>query len=323
MAQTASILSALLLLGLTALLHLTGTPPAATNKIPGSFRSIPASFSISTDLVLANATKEHQLKRRDVTITWDEAVAKGQRMVDMIQRGGEESPWTTVDQLRANGWTINVISTDQYTEDYNEPGGPYEQLGIDFDENRKIDCRQDRRFANCYEDENTHQDPTDAQFDQVYNAQDRMIAGVYNFSPLYYAELSHPNSPRSDLARYIPQPHKWSDITWVLWTYECMMQHEDPTRLKYIFKHQIVTENTKYIMEQAVGVGVEEFEDEWPGVRYMRGSTQYEALMGTPHAVSMAYLLINHQNDLGGREIESITMFTSFFSYNLLFTLNG
>lgn len=149
-----------------------------------------------------------------------------------------------------------------------------------------------------------------------------MISGIYNFSPLYYAARDHPDVPRQDLARYIPGPHKWSEITWAAWMDICMMQRGDPTSLKYIFKHDVITDNTRYIMEQAVGVGEDDFETEWPGIRYMRGSTHYQALMGTPHGTSMAWLLIDHPNDLRGREIESITMFISDDNYNLLFTLN-
>lgn len=78
-------------------------------------------------------------------------------------------------------------------------------------------------------------------------------------------------------------------------------------------------------MELAANVGEDEFESPWPGIRFVRGSRQYQAIMGTPHGTSVAWLLVDHPRELAGREIESVVMFTteSEERYHLLFTLSG
>ena len=131
--------------------------------------------------------------------------------------------------------------------------------------------------------------------------------------------------PVQQLAPFLPGPHKWSEIVWAIWAGVAQVEDAQPASLKYIFRHEVATANTRHIMELAVNVGEDALDRPWPGVRFVKGSQQYQALMGTPHGTSIAWLLIDHPDDLPGREIESITVFTtdSEERYNLLFTLNG
>ena len=121
----------------------------------------------------------------------------------------------------------------------------------------------------------------------------------------------------------IPDAHRWSEIVWVIWQRQAQSSGADPSSLKYIFKHGIITENTKHIMDLAVSAPENGFSSDYPGETFARGSEQYQALMGTPHGKSMAWLLIDHPNELAEKVIDSITMFTTEGKYQLLFTLSG
>ena len=64
----------------------------------------------------------------------------------------------------------------------------------------------------------------------------------------------------------------------------------------------------------------------WPGQRFTPADDQYMALLGTAHGKGVANLVAQHRNDLGSKNIESITIFaTQSFTQgvwnHMLFTL--
>ena len=150
------------------------------------------------------------------------------------------------------------------------------------------------------------------------------MIGDYNFGCLY--QLQRPKAVAEAAAQglppakeCIPEIWRWSDITWSLWVEQA---GDAASTLKYIFKHHVVTDSTKHIMELAAGVDEDDFGEEWPGTTFQAGSIQFRALMGTPHGKGIAYMLIDRPYGLRGKNIVSITMFvTDADKYNLLFVL--
>lgn len=68
----------------------------------------------------------------------------------------------------------------------------------------------------------------------------------------------------------------------------------------------------------------------WPGQTFRPGSDFFLGLLGTPHGRGVTYLITQHERGLPGKDIESITVFTTEHSglamdeaYHLLFTLTG
>ena len=185
------------------------------------------------------------------------------------------------------------------------------------------------------------QAPTLAVFREIYYVRSRTIIGDYNYGPLYMLN----EKPRADsdnaaglgpAENRLPDIQRWSDITWAVWA-EITRQAQVPNDLKYIFKHDIRTTSTQGIMDLA-GLPDDEhddlpddddidnsFEEEWPGIKFVPGEDEFQALLGTPHGRGIVWMLVDHPNELGGKTIESITMFTagSDDNYNLLFTLTG
>lgn len=185
------------------------------------------------------------------------------------------------------------------------------------------------------------QAPTGAVFREIYNVQSRTIIGDYNYGPLFRLN----EKPRADKDKAeglgpaenrLPDIQRWSDITWAVWA-ELARQLRAHNDLKYIFKHDIRTTSTKGIMELA---GLpddddddlsddddidESFDKEWPGIKYVPGQDEFQALLGTPHGKGIVWMLVDHPDELDGKTIESITMFTAGVdgNYNLLFTLTG
>ena len=77
-------------------------------------------------------------------------------------------------------------------------------------------------------------------------------------------------------------------------------------------------------MDRVAGVEPKQFYNDWPGIRLANGSPRFRALLGTPHGKGIVFLITQHMNDLPGKTVETITMFTDDAGeYSLLFTLSG
>lgn len=54
-------------------------------------------------------------------------------------------------------------------------------------------------------------------------------------------------------------------------------------RLKWIFKHHVITASTMGIMDDAADVPYDTLDEPWPGVTYDAEDEEFQALLGTPH----------------------------------------
>ena len=68
------------------------------------------------------------------------------------------------------------------------------------------------------------------------------------------------------------------------------------------------------------------FKTLWPGVTFNKGTSQFQALLGTVHGKGVVWLLIKHPNEMPTKDIESITLFVTEappeYHYEMLFTLS-
>ena len=60
--------------------------------------------------------------------------------------------------------------------------------------------------------------------------------------------------------------------------------------LKYIFRYDVVTEDTRFIMNLAAPVN----SVKWPGHKFNKGSEEFQALLGTPHGKGIVYMIATH-----------------------------
>lgn len=92
--------------------------------------------------------------------------------------------------------------------------------------------------------------------------------------------------------------------------------------LKYVFRYDVVTENTRFILNLAAPMDGAT----WPGHEFKKGSEEFKALLGTPHRKGIAFLIATHPNEMPGKDIESINTFVTRRAfgiqvYHMLFTL--
>ena len=154
------------------------------------------------------------------------------------------------------------------------------------------------------------------------------MVNTFNFSPLFKAKkkqdwIQHRDVPIQELAPFVPLIYKWSDVVGIIWADQARQSNVSPNSLKYLFRHNIATPDTRQIIEGAAGnrFGTK-WEGVWPGKRFAKGTTQFQALLGTPHGKSITWLIVEHPNEFPKKDIESITIFTiAKGAYCMLFTL--
>ena len=112
----------------------------------------------------------------------------------------------------------------------------------------------------------------------------------------------------------LPDVQKWSDVVGIIWADEA---GDSAGALKYILRQSIVTPETKGIIRQAAITqeGEHDTRDwklkEWPGFEFEVDSVEFNALLGTPHGSGVVFLLLEHPNEMPGKNIESVNIFAT------------
>ena len=130
-----------------------------------------------------------------------------------------------------------------------------------------------------------------------------------------------------DWKERLPNVNLMSDVVWIQWAAVAEAEGTPSAvgDLKYIFRHDIITENTRYIIEQAAKVVEGEFNVDWPGLKFVATDAEFLALLGTVHGTFNVNLIISHPNEIGTKAIEAVNIFTTDDGdkYHMLWTLTG
>ena len=120
----------------------------------------------------------------------------------------------------------------------------------------------------------------------MYNPVGKTIVSQNNISPEYMlSQRLKVDKLTNEQAEFLPRVTHWSDIVWLIWALLCPTA-EEASALKYIFRENIVTSNTRYIMEQCfVGVERDALDIEWPGWVFYPTDEPFYALLATPHGM--------------------------------------
>ena len=164
----------------------------------------------------------------------------------------------------------------------------------------------------------------------MVNVRSGTMVALSSYSPAFKIEKSDP-----DWMMKLPRVSKMSDVLWIQWVTVAAKvgTPEKVSDLRYIFRHDIATFNTKVIMEQAAAkhegepIAEGEFEAEWPGYEFTKADEQFTALLGTIHGKTIVDLIVTHDTGLPGKSIESVTIFSTEGNvdfgeaYHMLWTL--
>ena len=120
----------------------------------------------------------------------------------------------------------------------------------------------------------------------------------------------------------VPKVSYWSDIVWAQWIETADAYGKPKDSLLYVFRDNVETANTKYIMEQVVDPTLAHgaLHAPWPGKELLMNTPDGQALLGTPHGNGIVQMLNDHRQHTK-KKIQKVTLFTVGQKYYLLFTL--
>jgi hypothetical protein len=114
-----------------------------------------------------------------------------------------------------------------------------------------------------------------------------------------------------------PRLNHWSDIAYLQW----LSKASTGSRLRYVLRYNVLNDLTAFAMTFMSSHNGLVLAD-WPGITYDAGSDEFNALLGSPNGRGVAYLLIQHQKQLGHKTVENITVFRRQLEVMLLFKIH-
>ncbi|KAJ9222528.1 hypothetical protein DTO169C6_5119 [Paecilomyces variotii] len=257
-----------------------------------------------------------------VLIDWDTYVRNGAALSCAMQATEDgarqyirpdvpvNSPWVDYGDLNTWGW-----------EPQTQPGVLYDinralrtafrDLNIDPTQNIYVEIKQNTPVNVGGEEYQS----TGAMYGSAYNLQDGAIISHSAHGP----ENATPN-----LDRY-PKCRKWSDVTFLQWQH---MAQGNIQNLNHVFQETITNDDTRSIMRKALGKpdgwnNWDELHSSSAWRSFYPGSNEYNALLYTPNVRGVAWLLIQHKQQLGRRTISKITTFGAGFSAALYLKIDA
>lgn len=121
-------------------------------------------------------------------------------------------------------------------------------------------------------------------FDLAYGA----IVATDNAAPTYCVALGvNPPLKRAALIAAVPPLNQWSNVIWTLWS---DLAGAQASSLRYVFRNNVVNEDSKHVMDVAMGLPIDSPETgtldaPWSGKTFsiVDGDLEAFALLGTPH----------------------------------------
>ncbi|KAJ5642540.1 hypothetical protein N7490_006540 [Penicillium lividum] len=152
-------------------------------------------------------------------------------------------------------------------------------------------------------------DLAEAQYKCWYNVAGGLIIVDFAWAPSYiYGEYSGSDWwPTSITANTIEDldVSKLSDVMYIAWA---SAAGDAVDTLQYVIQLDVVNANTRIVMNTAM----QNRNQDWSSPEvFEQGSTEFNALLGSPNGNPQAWLLINHKADLGVKTVYSIMLWTS------------
>lgn len=152
---------------------------------------------------------------------------------------------------------------------------------------------------------------TNALFSQICNPTDGVLIADSNFSPRHAGRLE--GLPVTDLQ---PLQH-WSDVAFLQYMSSCPEPTSQPLTLKYVFRATIQNVPTYSILNKILTKHNRGAYETWPGMTFGIDSEEAREILGTPNGSGVAWLLIQHTEQLSCRQIEKVTIFCAENEHDL------
>ncbi|KAM0718204.1 hypothetical protein Q7P37_006536 [Cladosporium fusiforme] len=237
-----------------------------------------------------------------------------------------QSTYTNFEDLATYGWSEDQSAVvDEIGLDSRELGDAFRDLEIPADEEEDKDGDED---MDDFEDDTNgikhgfihdknsrvgdHSYPaTEGSYEHVFNIAGGVIAAVNSHNP------STMTQPRPGTGDELVPLKQWSDVTFLSWQ---KYAGDGIKNLKYVFQSTIMNDDTNDVV-RGILEKREEVMEAWPGLKIPMNEKDAQALLGTPNGRGVAWLLIQHKEQLGLKVPDAVSIFGTTYdlSTNLCF----
>lgn len=145
-------------------------------------------------------------------------------------------------------------------------------------------------------------------YSESYNPEEGIIVPLNNYSP--QSEAGYKGK--------VPALQRWSDVVFLTWMNVCGGDSTKCSGIKHFFRFHIKpkTTPTSGILLEALGARSAADVKIWPpnqdhidGQTFDADSDEGKAILGTPHGMGIGWFFWQHQDSLGMKTIDKITVF--------------
>jgi hypothetical protein len=243
--------------------------------------------------------------------SWDEAVAKGKRYLDMLRCGsGPPSKLTSYDELETWGWSVTIEQPSFQYMGHKKQAVDYLGASYSAQETWTIGVAHDTQVTV----KGTVYPPTNGQYQNDYNPE--FIVSLMNESPRAVAAEDMPPHEGP-----FPELERQSDLMFLEYQRKMEEMHKPMTGLKGLLRAGVINSESKNIAAKALGMTT--FNGArlpaWPGRDFQADSDEAAALCASPNGVAAVWLLANHKEQLGHKTISKVRVYGDYNTLSFLF----
>ncbi|KAK4500413.1 hypothetical protein PRZ48_008602 [Zasmidium cellare] len=254
-------------------------------------------------LLSSNSTPEVNAKPI-LESTYTKYLGKGCKLYSMLKQETPAPPtsYLSSQDLRDWGWQTKRDHSDRRVNELIGSFAPALQelgLGVTGADNVDLQVTHEGPIS-----KGGQYKPTQAKYHELYNPMQGAIIAYRNYGPAKYASLDKGwgDAP-------LPGLKQWSDVVYLSWA--DITTPEERRGLKYVVRSSVQNQDTLDVVERALkksGISSGRA-PAWPGYTFKpegRDLRPFQAVLGTPNASGVAWLLAQHREDLGNKTITAI-----------------
>lgn len=103
-------------------------------------------------------------------------------------------------------------------------------------------------------------------------------------------------------------PKRINDLLWLTWSHGASLASKSPTNLNHFVSEDVINASTIAVVDSIMARLGHKLQ-KWPGQHFDMNSDEGKALLGTPNALSLGWMLIYNLGTFKKRTVESVNVF--------------
>jgi hypothetical protein len=201
----------------------------------------------------------------------------------------DQSTWLNYNSLADYGWTTDVDTWDSFSAGETNA---LEAVGLSTEKSAN------QMYWSNHDQDSIHDGVeyphSDAQYANIFNVDGGAIIANLNWGPKYTNEE----------IELVPL-RQYSDVVFLGWQ---KAAGDRIKGLKYVFRHQITNKESIAVIKEVLERRTEQAKV-WPGLQISMTERDAWAILGSPNGHGVAWLLLQHKDQLGLKSVRAVTIY--------------